>query len=58
MGNGRLRHVQRFGQIADADLCFQKDKEDPDAGRVSEDLEQFGKIKQIILRRKLLVYKL
>ena len=40
MGNCRLGHIQRSCQITDTHLCFKKNKQDPDSGRISENLKK------------------
>ena len=51
MGHGRLRHAQRLGQIADADLRLEEHEEDADAARIAEDLEQLRQIEELFFLR-------
>lgn len=56
MRNGRLGHAEGGGQVADANLCFEKDKQDTNAGGVAENFKQFREIIQVRFRRHVLVY--
>ena len=48
-----LGHPQRSRKIADTDIRLKKGKQDPDAGSVSEGLEQFRQVVEAVLGRHL-----
>ena len=54
VGYGGLGHAQGLRQVADADLRFEKSKEDPDPGGIPEDLEKLRQVIELVFRGHLM----